>query len=459
MLEKADFNPERFGQKIPYLGGKPVEGTYLEMIYDQKEAKTGFALWDGQGVKYIDRFPINGNRFLSPYSPNNNLIIHRVVLFPSKAQEYGSEEELIREIQAFIHKYVDVSPIFEKIAVYYVLLTWIYDSFNELPYLRLRGDFGTGKTRFLLIIGSICYRPIFASGASTVSPVFRILDSFRGTLIIDEGDFRMSDEKAEIIKILNNGNARGFPVLRSEVTGNRKEFNPTAFNVFGPKIVGTRGYFQDRALESRFISEEMGRSKLREDIPINLPSIVDEEALGIRNKLLLFRFRNLDRRIADASLIDRALEPRLNQIFIPLLSIIWNEAVKGEILNLAREYSREMVTERGMETEAKILAIISEMLDSPDREISVKNIASRFAEKHGEDFIRKITPHWIGRIIRKKLGIRTQKQKEGYLIEISEKPKLDRLFQRYGIARSDELGELCELPGTGIQPEETEKPS
>ena len=29
--------------------------------------------------------------------------------------------------------------------------------------------------------------------------------------MIDEGDFRFSDEQAEIVKILNNGNARAFP--------------------------------------------------------------------------------------------------------------------------------------------------------------------------------------------------------------------------------------------------------
>src|SRR5205085_10842443 len=127
-------------------------------------------------------------------------------------------------------RYVDVSPLYEKLASYYVLLSWVYDGFNELPYLRLRGDYGTGKTRFLLTVGSLCYKPIFASGASTVSPLFRIIDAIQGTLVIDEGDFRLSDERAEIVKILNNGNARGFPVLRSEVTSSR-EFNPTAYTV------------------------------------------------------------------------------------------------------------------------------------------------------------------------------------------------------------------------------------
>src|SRR5262249_57482113 len=102
--------------------------------------------------------------------------------------------------------------------------------------VRLGGGGGGGKRRLLLSVGSLWYKPIFASGASTVSPLFRILDAFRGTLIVDEGDFRFSDEKAEIVKILNNGNARGFPVLRSESTGKR-EYNPTAYAVFGPKLV------------------------------------------------------------------------------------------------------------------------------------------------------------------------------------------------------------------------------
>lgn len=67
------------------------------------------------------------------------------------------------------------------------------------------GDAGSGKTRFLLTGGSICYKSIFASGASTTSPLFSILDIFNGTLLIDEGDFPKSDEKADIVKILNNG--------------------------------------------------------------------------------------------------------------------------------------------------------------------------------------------------------------------------------------------------------------
>lgn len=81
-----------------------------------------------------------------------------------------------------------------------------------------------------------------------------MLDTFGGTLTMDEADFRFSDETAEMVKILNNGNVLGMPVLRAQLTYGR-EFDPKVFQVFGPKIMATRGDYGDPALESRFITE------------------------------------------------------------------------------------------------------------------------------------------------------------------------------------------------------------
>lgn len=432
------------------------------MVYDPDRRESGFVVWDGARWRPERRIELDPLHILVPYSPDNNLLRNEVVLLPSEPAEYGSEDQLLDEIQSFIHHYADLSPLFEKLAGYYVLLTWTYDRFNELPYLRFRGDPGTGKTRCLLTVGSLCYKPIFASGASTVSPLFRILDAFRGTLIIDEGDFRLSDERAEIVKILNNGNARGFPVLRSEPlrTG---EFDPRAYAVFGPKLVATRGYFEDRALESRFLTEEMGRSELRRDIPISLPDEFKDEALRLRNKLLLFRFRNRNRPAISDDLIDWTIEPRLNQIFAPLLSIVTDPVTQGELRDLAQQYNRELATERAMDTEARILEIIRDLLSSAlEPRLSMKEITEVFADRHGGDYERKITTKWIGRIVRKGLGLKTQKSRGVFVIPRSEEPRLKRLYERYGIepaegAREDtrnpegldvgDVGDVGDVPG------------
>jgi hypothetical protein len=419
-------------KSFPTVSAALPGGGLLEMVYDQTKNQTAFIVWQDSTWRIETSVDVEPSKRLVPYSAENNLIKNEVVLFPSSPQEYESEEQLIAKVQSFIHRYVDVSPLFEKIASYYVLFSWVYDSFNELPYLRLRGDPGSGKTRFLLIVGSLCYKPIFASGASTVSPLFRIIDTFRGTLIIDEGDFRLSDERAEIVKILNNGNAKGFPVLRSEVTPKR-EFNPTAYTVFGPKIVATRGFFEDRALESRCLTEDMGQHRLRDDIPINLPPSHKQEALKLRNKLLMFRFRNYHKRQPSEQLVDRSIEPRLNQIFVPLLSIIEDDKSRQDLKELARRYDKELIADRGMDTEAQLLEIIKDLLEAGEQ-LSVKNITSWFATKYADHYERTITPKWVGGIIRKRLHLKTHKSEGNFVIEGSEKPKLERLYEKYGIA-------------------------
>ena len=133
----AQGNKER---TVPTVATVLGDHTIVEMLYRAEEHRTLFCISEGETVRYDTSLAVNGERLI-PYSPNNNLLTNEVVLLPSEPEEFGSEEMLVSEIQAFIHRYVDVSPLFAKIAGYYVLLTWVYDAFNELPYLRFRGDY------------------------------------------------------------------------------------------------------------------------------------------------------------------------------------------------------------------------------------------------------------------------------------------------------------------------------
>ena len=65
---------------------------------------------------------------------------------------------------------------------------------------------------------------------------------------------------------------------------------------------------------------------------------------------------------------------------------------------LDRNYGllRRTTSERGMDMEAQVLEIIQELqLLNDGTGIAIKEIASRFIEQHGEDFERKVTPHWF----------------------------------------------------------------
>ncbi len=415
---------------IPSVSRKYPDGTILELLYDPEKTQTTFCVWKDGKFEITEKHEEDA-AFLVPYTPYNNLIKHKIVVFPSKPVEYKSEAHLVTEIQAYIHRYVDLSPTFEQLATYYVLLTWVYDSFNELPYLRKCGDFGSGKTRFLTVLGSICYKPIFASGGASSASLFHSLDQFNGTLIIDEADFRFSDEKAEITKILNNGNVKGFPILRCQVKKNG-EYSPRGFNVYGPKIIATRGYYQDKALESRFLSENVSIKTLRSDIPITLPESFEDEARTLRNKLLYYRFQRLEHIKVDKELIIDFIEPRLNQIFIPLLSIISDENVRNTIRDLAEQYSDEIKLDRGNEVEAEVLSSIKQLFDE-EKDLSVRMITKRFLRLYGDNYIKKITPKWIGHIVRKKLGIKTIKSNGNYVIDPSQNKRIESLFERYDV--------------------------
>jgi hypothetical protein len=179
----------------------------------------------------------------------------------------------------------------------------------------------------------------------------------------------------------------------------------------------------------------MGQRRLREDIPIHLSFSYKDAAVHLRNKLLLFRFRTLHKREAVASFVDRAIEPRLNQVFVSLLSIISDPRAQEDIRELARRYNRELVTERSMDVEAQILEIIRDTCASPlQPRLTIKEIASWFADRHGDDYERTITTKWIGGIIRKKLNVKTQKSHGVFVISPVEKPKLDRLYEKYGLS-------------------------
>jgi hypothetical protein len=380
-----------------------------------------------------------GGQRLVPYSRDNSLIRNRVVLFPDVPQEYGTKADLLASIALYIDRYVDLTPAFLRLAAHYVLLSWVHDNFNELPYLRLRGDFGTGKTRFLLAVGSICYKPIFASGASTVSPIFHMLDAFRGTLLIDEADFRFSDEKAQIVKILNNGNARGFPVLRTE-SQNGREFSPRAFHVFGPKVIAMRGQFEDPALESRFLSERSGGRPLRDDIPISLPPAQAQEAQQLRNQLLLFRFRNATKfgptRITNLEL--PAVEPRLLQILAPLAAMVDDRETLQSLQEIAGISHAALLDERGATVEADILLVLRNLCDrQPERSIALRDIARLFAAAFAKEYGHVISARWIGNVIRRRLAIVTNKSHGVYVIALSERRKLRHLWERYGITAED----------------------
>lgn len=401
------------------------------MVYDQLKGKTGFMVVKEQIITACDEHK-EGDKTYLPYSENNNLIKIKIVLLPSQAIEYDTDEQLIADLQSYVHKYVDLDPVFEKLCVHYILLSWVYDGFNQLPYFRKCGDLGTGKTRFLTVIGSVCYKPIFASGSSSTAALFHILDQFRGTLILDEADFRYSDEKADLTKVLNNGFTKGYPVLRCAFNKN-KEFDPVGYQVYGCKILASRKHFDDPALESRFVTERARFEKLRFGMPNELPNHFEEEALELRNKLLMFRLTRLQHFTHNKTRQGiEYIEPRVNQIFSPLLELTSDEIFRKEIIELAFQYSRQIKTDRAASIEYHVLSSVQTLLSRNER-ISIGDIGKLVLREYADFHERRITAKWIGYVVSKSLCLKTFKVGGRFYISGDQEEPLNLLYLRYGV--------------------------
>ena len=128
-----------------------------EQVFDGKTKQSffiGFNTLSDSIEEVRELIKIDNNTYI-PF--NTEMVLKETVKFPSEALDYGKETSLIEMVRSFIHKYVDLSEFGEKIASYYVLLSWVYDNYESIPYLRFLGDYGTGKSRALKVIGNICY--------------------------------------------------------------------------------------------------------------------------------------------------------------------------------------------------------------------------------------------------------------------------------------------------------------
>ncbi len=185
------------------------DGLLAEIVFDPElDPPTQFAVWQQGKITVVPSLTINSRRILPPTDPHG-MTEKGVVLLPSRRESSGGQKKLLNDLRGFIHTYADLPPFWEELIAYYVLMTWVYDRFTAVPYLRFLGDHGSGKSRCLQVAAHLCYKGIVAGGATTSSPLFRLIDVYKGTFVMDEADFRNSEAWTDISKILNSGYMQG----------------------------------------------------------------------------------------------------------------------------------------------------------------------------------------------------------------------------------------------------------
>jgi hypothetical protein len=301
--------------------------------------------------------------------------------------EYGTEKELITEIENYLLKYLDLQPLFLKITALYILFTYIFDKFLELSYINATGDTGSGKSRFGLAMALASRRGLALITPSAAS-VFRIVDKFKPTLFLDEFNSADSDDAAAIIQILNAGFQRTGKIPRM-IGGTDGTFKSELFDPFCPKIIGSLKKSNSNAFNSRCIEVEMERTT-RNDIPLSLSFRMLKDAAELRNKLTLYRLRNLNndyearRDIAEARLKTTGITSRAIQVNCPLFALIDSEEIKTEFIKLLQGRDAVLAEEKALSLDGEIVDKIHTLLFETDERETVLN-PKNFTELPAQD--------------------------------------------------------------------------
>lgn len=399
-----------------------------EVMIEQvlKERKSRFCIYNNKTkkIKYKDSVEYQGKTYIPIYGEE---IEKRVILLPEEPEQYNSDEELDIQISEFINKWLDVPKEFLQFAIWNIKRSWVFERFHTINYLRALGDTGQGKSRFLDALGYLHYKPMATSGATTSAPIFRFIDKWRGTIIMDEADFSKSDESQDIIKIINMGYEKGKFIMRCD-QNDAKKIN--FFDPFCPKVIATRKTFTDKAVESRCITQVMVGTK-RKDIPYNINNNFWIDVKDITNKLLMWRFNhffNINPEL-NIELDIPGLEPRVKQIVSSLINLFGkNEKELERFKNFIINYQEDLIEERKNSFDGQIVGIIQNYMENGEMNISCQEITEKMSFN--------VSPRTISSHL-KSLGFdRLESRKvNGYTkrcIPLDVVGHLKYLFERYG---------------------------
>lgn len=447
------------------------DGSLVEMLYDAKKGISNLVVYKEGQISLEDKVRIDNSSFFTPLAPNQSILRNNYVLFPSEVSDYQDNESLYYEIREFIDRYVQLPETFLSVVAIYVMMSWVYDKFQNIPYLRCIGLWGTGKSRVLSVAGHLCYKAVLAGGSISNAALFRTLDLFNPTLVFDEAELS-EKESTEMRQVLRQGYSAGVPVSRMDKAPNGKLYIKT-FNVFGPKIIASQSRFSDIALESRCLTAWMYPLK-KSNRPIELSEKFKEEALLLRNKLIMFRFKNHGLVSVDEQALGGISLPRLKQTGLAVVSIakmIGTQALK-DVVEFLGEYEEELKSEQADSVENDILLCILDLLTQKHIKETGKirtgtDLTERFNSLHYEDYSNRETKEYssssmgvmkypgskvsakkIGGYVRK-MGFKLERDSKGFYISVmKEYSKIHLLSKRYGL---DSLYEIPEKDCFGVK--------
>jgi putative DNA primase/helicase len=299
----------------------------------------------------------NGNSSQDPVPSlaGRALVLQDVELWP----EPVDGGQLLDAIHQTIRRYV----VLEKAGVVAVTL-WVvhahaHDAAQVSPLLSIKSPVkGSGKTTLLTVMSALVPRPL-GSANLTPAALFRAIETYRPTLLIDEADTFLA-MREELRGLLNSGHTRPFAVAVRTI-GDEHEVR--AFSTWAPKAIALIGTLPD-TLADRSILIPMRRKTKEEQVePIRVDRLYDQLA-DLRRQAARWASDHLDAlRRADPAVL-HGLSNRAADNWRPLFAIadlvggVWPEDAR-----LAAQALSDDPQSRDQSVETTLLADLKTLFD------------------------------------------------------------------------------------------------
>lgn len=359
----------------------------------------------------------------------------RAALFvePEPWDELVNGAELLNDIEATIKRYVDADDSQIRAAALWILFTYCFEAFYVCPLLCATSPVKrSGKTTLLTVAGSVVARPLTTSSISSAA-LFRAIEEFKPTLLIDEADTFLNDNE-DLRGVINSGHTRA----TATVVRCNEKLEVQTYSTFAPKVIAMIGTPKDTIVD-RSIVLRMKRAPGAKRLKLIRADNLAEEGAVLRSRAARFALDNAQLLgIADPSVPEQITSARARDNWRPLLAIA--DLCGGDWPQLARKAAIELSGIEELDNES-----LGEMLLSDIQQVYSEAKSERLFSKTLVDHLvaladrpwpeanngKAITPAWLSRRLRpfsiypKSLRIEPQNAK-GY-----ELASFQEAFNRY----------------------------
>ncbi len=290
--------------------------------------------------------------------------------------------------------------------------TYIYPALPSYPRLNMHGEKGSGKSKTLKLIAALAHNGLWRT-APRAAPLFRLIETLRPTLCLDELEHLDREDRGDIAAIANAGYQAGGAVDRCDPL----TFNPRPFAVYAPLalagIKGLNAVLADRCIT---IIMQPGRDRncINRDVDLSNP----DPRIGIVHdlcyRLALTRWREA-RAAWERLALPTWLNGRSRELWAPLLALAELVAIEAPKLDLRPSLlalARPDAEDRAElpEVAAAILTALEGKLGGTDPVTIIQ--PGELAEDVKAALGQEVTPTVIGLRL-KALGFKRDRQRKG----------------------------------------------